>query len=118
MLSRTSVRLILGMRLGFVGLAESLPRAVHVDVFVFGPLLCERPFQLCDWLGLVYDLLEFLVGVVLGMLLCVEETLDFLFIGIVHGLGVLTFFFNTLTMCDRCFHTAIRLVPVSAQMAL
>jgi len=68
--------------------------------------------------GIVYDFTELLVGVVFGMLLCVKEALDLLFIGIVHGSGVLKFSFNTLTMCDRCFHTAMRLVPVSAQMAL
>ena len=98
--------------------AERLPCFLHVDVFVFGPLFREGTFQLGKRLGIVYDFTEFLIGVMLGVLLRVKETLDFLFVGIIHGSGVLMFSFNTLTMCDRCFHTAMRLVPVSAQIAL
>ena len=99
-------------------LAECLPCFLHVDVLVIGPLFREGTFQLGERSGIAYYSLELRVGVMLGMLLCVKQALDFLFIGIVHGSGVLKFSFNTLTMCDRCFHTAMRLIPVSAQMAL
>ena len=98
--------------------AEHLPCFLHVDVLVFGPRFHESALHSGERSGIAYDFTELLVGVVLGMLLCVKETLDFLFVGIIHGSGVLMFSFNTLTMCDRCFHTAMRLVPVSAQMAL
>ena len=40
----------------------------------------EGTFQQSKRPGIVYDFTEFLIGVVLGVLLCVKEALDLLFV--------------------------------------
>ena len=60
--------------------AERLPCFLHVDVLVFGPRFHEGTLQSGERSGIAYDFTELLVSVVLGMLLCVKETLDFLFV--------------------------------------
>ena len=71
-----------GKRMRAVGmcLAEHFPCFLHIDVLVFGSFFREGTFQQSKQPGIVYDFTEFLIGVVLGVLLCVKEALDLLFV--------------------------------------
>ena len=60
--------------------AEHFPCFLHIDVLVFGSFFREGTFQQSKRPGIVYDFTEFLIGVVLGVLLCVKEALDLLFV--------------------------------------